>query len=114
MFYDEIAREVVPVSSEGHWFYGTSFKKTGKRYWFDSGSLKGAIYRVYSPRTVHRRKEDLQVTWNHTKAPYGFMVEYGTSRAPSHPFMRPAFDHIGEAINAGQARMAERLAEGVV
>ena len=110
----EVAQQIVPVSSEGHWFHGSSFRKHGTKYWFEPGSLKAAIYRVYSPERSSNEKKTYKVTWNHKKAPYGFMVEYGTSRAPAHAFMRPTFDHIGEAIYEGQRRMEQRLSEGVV
>jgi hypothetical protein len=39
------------------------------------------------------------------------MVEFGTARAPAHPFIRPAFSLIHEALEAGKQRMAQRLLE---
>lgn len=111
--YDSV-RDACPVSDHAHFFYGTSSKKTGQRYYFASGNLKAAIYRVYSPERSDANKKTYRISWNHQKAPYGFMVEFGTSRAPAHPFVRPAFDHIREAIAAGQNRMKQRLADGVV
>lgn len=111
--YDS-ARNACPVSNEGHFFYGSSFKKTGQRYYFAPGNLKAAIYRVYSPERSSANKKTYRISWNHQKAPYGFMVEFGTSRAPAHPFMRPAFGHIQEAIRIGQERMKQRLADGIV
>jgi HK97 gp10 family phage protein len=105
VIYDA-ARENAPVSDGAHWFHGTH-----QKYYFESGTLKASIYRVYSSERSSAERKTYKVSWNHQKAPYGFMVEFGTSRAPAHPFMRPAFDRIGEAIKAGQARMAERLSE---
>jgi HK97 gp10 family phage protein len=52
-----------------------------------------------------------RVSWNKKKAPHGHLIEFGTSRTPAYPFIRPAFDHIGRAIKAGQERMSERLGE---
>jgi len=98
-------------SEKEHYFYGTSFAKTGQRYLFQPGALRDSIYRVYSPEKSEDTKKTYRVSWNDRKAPYGHMVEYGTSRASAHPFLRPAFDHIGEAVNAGKARMAEKLSE---
>lgn len=85
-----LARIKVPVSEKGHWFHGTSFKKTGQKYWFAPGSLRNSIYQVYSKDNSNEAKATYHVSWNRTKAPYAWMVEFGTSRAPAHPFMRPA------------------------
>jgi HK97 gp10 family phage protein len=104
----------VPVSAEAHYFYGSSFKKTETKYLFQPGTLKAAVYRAYSPERSGDFVKTYRISWNHQKAPYGFMVEFGTSRAPAHPFLRPAIDHIQEAIAAGQARMAELLRDGTM
>lgn len=104
VFYEEV-RARVPVSKEGHWFYGTSYKINGQKYWFDSGSLKAAIYQVFSADNSDDEHSTYHVAWNHKTAPYGAMVEYGTSRAPAHPFVRPAFDAAAQrALKAAQAR----------
>jgi HK97 gp10 family phage protein len=114
--YDQIKEGVkpFPISEHDHYFYGTSFKKTGQRYFFKSGNLKAAIYRVYAAERSSEDSKTYRISWNDKKAPYGFMVEYGTSSAPAHPFIRPAFAYIQAAIDAGKARMAQRLADGVV
>lgn len=91
VLYDE-AKLRVPVSMGAHWFYGSSYKKTGQKYFFNSGSLKAAIYQVFSQDNSTDEKSTYHIAWNHQKVPYGFMVEFGTSRAPAHPFLRPAFD----------------------
>lgn len=91
VLYDETLTRV-PVSLKGHWFHGSSFKKTGQKYYFDSGSLKGAIYQAYSKdNSAEGKRATYHVSWNAKKAPYGHMVEFGTSRAPAKPFLRPAF-----------------------
>ena len=105
IYYDEM-RVRVPVHTKGHWFHGTSFQKNGKKYWFNAGSLKSAIYQVYSKDNSGEAKATYHVAWNHKKVPYGFMVEYGTSRTPAHPFLRPAY-----AAKHTQAESAVR--EGV-
>jgi HK97 gp10 family phage protein len=114
--YDEVRDGVkpFPISEHDHYFYGSSFKKTGQRYFFKSGNLKAAIYRVYAANRSSEDVKTYRISWNDKKAPYGFMVEYGTSSAPAHPFIRPAFAHIQKAIDAGKARMKQRLSEGVV
>jgi HK97 gp10 family phage protein len=110
VIYDEVKLNA-PESEKEHWFHGTSFKKTGQKYLFQPGTLKSSIYRVYSPEKSSDTKKTYKVSWNHTKAPYGFMVEFGTSRAPAHPFLRPAFDRVNDAIEAGKARMSEKIHE---
>lgn len=107
--YDEV-RLRCPVSEHAHFFYGRSSKKNGVRYYFEPGNLLASIYRAYSPEKSSADVKTYRVSWNHRKAPYGFMVEFGTSNAPAHPFLRPAFDRINEAISIGKAAMAQRLA----
>jgi hypothetical protein len=107
----EDARSRVRVSAKAHYFYGRSSKKNGTRYLIQPGTLKGAIYRVYSPEKSGPNLKLYRVSWNHTKAPHGAMVEFGTSSAPAYPFMRPALSRLDDAIDAGKTRMAAKLAE---
>ncbi len=76
-----------------------------------SGTLKDAIYRVYSPEKSTGTQKTYRISWNGTKAPHGQLIEFGTSRAPAYPFIRPAFGRVKDAIEAGKARMTEKLAE---
>jgi len=76
-----------------------------------SGLLYNSIYRVYSPEKSSDEAKLYRISWNKKKAPHGHLIEFGTSRAPAYPFMRPAFDRVREAIDAGKARMAERMGE---
>lgn len=105
------ARINAPQSSQEHYFYGSSYKKTGQKYLFQPGNLRKSIYWAFSSdkSTVYRKT--YRVSWNRTKVPYGYMVEFGTSRAPAHPFLRPAFSKIDEAISQGKERMKQRIAE---
>lgn len=107
----EDARSRVPVSTKAHYFYGRNSKKTGVRYLIQPGTLKAAIYRVFSPERSTPTHKLYRISWNHSKAPHGAMVEFGTSRAPAHPFMRPAVARLSDAIIAGNTRMAAKLAE---
>lgn len=75
------------------------------------GTLKDAIYRVYSKDKSTDSKKTYHVSWNKTKAPHGHLIEFGTSRAPAYPFIRPAFDHVGRAIEVGKERMAQAMDE---
>ncbi|SFB74160.1 phage protein, HK97 gp10 family [Polaromonas sp. OV174] len=95
IFYIE-SKWRAPVSDEAHFFYGKNSKKTGVRYFFKSGNLRDSIYQYYNKRLSAPGKAVYSISWNHQKAPYGSMVEYGTSRAPAHPFLRPAYDAASE------------------
>lgn len=96
-----------PDKDGGWWFYGTH-----SRYWFPAGNLRDSIYRTFSKDNSSDTKVTYHIAWNHQKAPYGFMVEYGTSRAAAHPFLRPAYDAAkGEAVRAAKYRMLQRLKE---
>lgn len=109
VLYEE-AQTRCPVSTEAHYFYGSNSKKSGVKYLFLPGTLKKSIYRAYSPEKSSQTTKTYRISWNHSDAPYGYMVEFGTSNAPAHPFLRPAFSAVNEAIAAGKARMAEKLA----
>lgn len=108
VFYEQVKRNV-PVSRKGHWFHGTSYKLNGKKYWFDSGSLKRSIYQVYSKDNSSEKRATYHIAWNHQKVPYGFMVEYGTRHTPASPFLNPAWSRRGEAEAAMQAKLKELI-----
>lgn len=110
IFYDRV-RELVPTSVKGHWFHGTSFQKYGTKYWFDAGALKASIYQVYSKDNSGQGYATYHVAWNHKKVPYGFMVEFGTSKAPAHPFIRPARDQAEKVRKAVHDRYITELKE---
>jgi HK97 gp10 family phage protein len=74
-----------------------------------TGKLFNAIYRVYSPELSSDTVKYYKVSVNKSKAPHWHLLEYGTSRAPAHPFIRPAFNRMSDAITAGQVRMQERI-----
>jgi HK97 gp10 family phage protein len=105
VLYEE-ARLRSPVSKHAHWFYGTH-----QKYFFTPGSLRNAIYQVYSEDNSQPGvKATYHISWNHQKVPYGFMVEYGTSRAPAHPFIRPAFDSAkSESLQAASNEFTTRM-----
>lgn len=106
LFYDE-ARVNAPVAEHGHWFYGTH-----QKYFFPAGTLKASIYQVFSKSKSRDAYAVYEVSWNHKKCPYGFMVEYGTSRAGARPFMRPAWVNMrGHVVEAARQRMAKLLRE---
>lgn len=103
--YDEV-RRIVPVSKHGHVFHGTH-----STYYFPAGTLKESIYQVYSHDRSKDGRATYHVSWNHKKAPYGFMVEFGTSRAPAHPFMRGAWSNVhGKLLASAKNAMSDRFA----
>ncbi|RYF02370.1 MAG: hypothetical protein EOO32_00165 [Comamonadaceae bacterium] len=90
VFYDE-TRARVPVSDFAHYFYGQYSKRTGQRYYFEPGNLRNSIYQYRLRYTDDGGRATYAIAWNHRTAPYGYMVENGTSNAPAHPFLRPAY-----------------------
>jgi HK97 gp10 family phage protein len=76
-----------------------------------TGTLYEAIYRVHSKDRSTEDRVTYQVSWNHRLAPHGHLIEFGTSRAPAYPFIRPAFARAADAVQAGLARMTERMDE---
>lgn len=76
-----------------------------------SGLLYSAIYRVYAKDKSSDTRKTYEISWNKKTAPHGHLIEFGHSKAPAYPFIRPAFDRVNDAIEAGKARMAERMTE---
>lgn len=94
----ERARINAPVSREPHYFH-----IRGKRYGpFAPGNLRDAIYQVFSESKSYKDVSTYQISWNKDKAPYGFMVELGTSKAPAHSF-------IGRSIVETRAQVREAI-----
>lgn len=74
-----------------------------------TGTLHDAIYRVYAKGKSTASHVTYEISWNKSLAPHGHFIEFGTSRVPAYPFIRPAFDHIHQAMQSGQQRMQEVL-----
>lgn len=109
VFYDEM-RARVPVSDNAHFFYGRNSRKTGVRYYFEPGNLKNSIYQYRLRYYDDGGKTTYVISWNKLKAPYGHMVEFGTSRAPAHPFLRPTYDAAqGTAVKTVKEVMAQQI-----
>lgn len=110
-----------PVSAEDHVFYGRDSVKTGVTYTFQPGNLRNSIYQAFSKDNSVEApdgysKATYHISWNHQDAPYGFMVEFGTSRAAPHPFLRPAYDAAGsDALEDAKVEYAKQMkAQGVI
>lgn len=105
----EAVKANTPRSTKGHWFHGTSFKLTGKKYWYDAGTLQRAIYQVYSKENSGVNQARYHISWNHKKVPYGHMVEYGTVKSPPVAFVRGARSKIPVALEAAKQELFNRL-----
>lgn len=77
-----------------------------------TGTLHSAVYRAFSPERSTDDVKVYHVSVNHKKAPHWHLLEYGTSHSPAHPFIRPAFDRMGYAIERGKDRMTHLLSSG--
>ena len=111
VFYDAVLA-TVPVSKKAHWFQGTKAKglkspeaKRAASYWFESGSLKGAVYQVFSKSGSSKDKAEYHVAWNHRKVPYGFMVALGTKGGAK------ANDFIGKAEKTVKQRAIDAMSK---
>lgn len=76
-----------------------------------TGTLHGAVYQFHVDQKSDANRQTYQVGINKKKAPHWHFLEFGTSRQPAYPVIRPAFDHIDAAISAGKERMAQELAK---
>lgn len=92
------ARQLVPVSTASHKFYG-SHAVYGP---YKPGTLRDSIYQVFSKDNSFRDVSVYHVSWNADKAPYGAMVEFGTSKAPAHSF-------IGAAVKETRQQVKEAM-----
>ena len=95
VYYDEVHARV-PVSTEAHIFTSRRRKDgtTGQKYLFYPGDLKRAIYQKYADDHSTTHRAVYRVSWRKGKnggVPYGYMVEYGTSKMPPRPFLRPSY-----------------------
>lgn len=116
VFYQEVKGNVREGTEAQHYFYGRAAQKAPKgskkalAYLFTKGTLKRSVYQYYNKRFSTQSKAIYSISWNHREAPYGFMVEYGTSSAKARPFLRPAFDAAQRrALQAVEARMASEV-----
>lgn len=77
-----------------------------------TGNLQNSIYQVFSKDNSTERRATYHISWNHIKAPHGYLIENGWSRAPAHPFVRPAFDsRTNAALQASKERYLSDVQE---
>lgn len=80
-----------------------------------SGRLHNSIFRYYDParssdyRKVYLVGVRMAIRNKSEGAPHWHWVEYGNSRRPANPYLRPAFDRMPQAIRVGKDAMRRRL-----
>ena len=95
IIYDR-ARLVVEDSDRTHMFH-----IRGQVYGpYAPGNLRRAIYQVFSEEKSFKDVSTYQVSWNKDKAPYGHMVETGTSTAPAYSFIGRAVIETRKEVRA--------------
>lgn len=100
VLYEEVLMRV-PVSKKVRVYKGKTYTP---------GALKASIYQVYSEDNSGPTRATYHVSWNARKAPHGHLVENGHSRAPAHPFIRPAYDAKGKvALQVADAHWSEDM-----
>lgn len=107
-FSEKVKTSVIRVGSQAaaQVFYDEAKSRVPAK----SGTLKDSIYQVFSQDNSTASKVTYHVSWNRSKAPHGHLIEFGTSRAPAHPFLRPAYEAMKkQAYEAAVEKMKERL-----
>ncbi len=99
IIYDR-ARINAPVSDASHFFH-----IRGKKYGpYAPGNLRDSIYQVFSKDKSYKDVSTYHISWNADKAPYGAMVEFGTSKAPARSF-------IGKAVTETRTQVRQAIKE---
>ena len=108
LLYDHVLLNT-PRSDKGHWFHGTSFKVNGKKYWFDSGTLRQSVYQAFATKESHPLHPVYSVGFNPRKCPYAYMVEYGTSKTRPVKFVGRVQAQFPRALDKAQSEFFNRL-----
>lgn len=102
----ERARQLAPVSKRPH-----MFTIEGRTYGpFAPGNLRDAIYQVFSKDNSFTDFSTYHVSFNKDKAPYGYAVERGTSKAPAKSFIGRAMIETRSAVRKA---MKERFIQEI-
>ena len=100
--------EAEPGKDGAHYFYG-QYQRYGP---FRPGNLRDSIYQAFSKDNSFSDVSTYHVSWNAEKAPYGGMVEFGTSRAPAKSFIGRAVKESRKEVRAAmKARFIEELSK---
>lgn len=86
----------------------------GKKQGYQPGNLQASIYYAFNDKaSVPSKQVSFSVSWNKQKAFYGAFVEFGTSKMPAYPFLRPAYDAYElAALTEANTVFMRTLAEG--
>ena len=108
MVYDR-AKQIVSaelVSKREH-----KFHIEGRVYGpFQPGTLLRSIYQAFSDDNSFKDVSTYHVSWNADKAPYGAMVEFGTSRAAAQSFIARSIKETRSEVRAAiKARFIEEV-----
>jgi len=80
--------------------------------------LNESIYRTLSKERSVNGVQVYHVGVNRQKAPHGMFLEFGTSKQPARPFIRPALPKLNIATKEAQKKISskvrEKLAKGIV
>lgn len=102
------AKLLAPVSERAHMFHGTNAVYGP----YSPGNLRDSIYHVFSKDNSFRDVSTYHVSWNADKAPYGAMVEFGTSHSPAQSFIGLAIKETRAAVRAAmKARYIEEVSK---
>ena len=83
-----------PVSEKPH-FFTIKGRKYGP---FQPGNLRDSVYQVFAQKKSFKDVSTYEVSFNRTKAPYGFMVSNGTSKTTANPFIARAVVDTRKAV----------------
>lgn len=99
IIYDRARAIAQDIRSERpHMFYGTH----GVYGPYSPGNLLNSIYQAFSEDNSHADMATYHISWNKDKAPYGFMVELGTSTSKAQSF-------IGRAVAETRTQVREAM-----
>lgn len=73
---DQLQAAVRPAAQAGAQVIYDAAKSNAERV-KKTGNLSNAVYQAYSPERSGDLKATYNVSWNHTKAPHGRLVEWG-------------------------------------
>lgn len=105
--YDR-ARQLAPVSERAHMFHGTNAVYGP----YAPGNLRNAIYQAFSKDNSYRDVSTYHISWNADKAPYGGMVEFGTSHSAAESFIGRAVAETRSTVKqVMKARYLEEVAK---
>lgn len=95
IIYDR-ARVLCPVSERPHMFHGTHAVYGP----YPPGTLRDAIYQAFSKDNSFKDVSTYHISWNARQAPYGYMVELGTSQSSAQSFIGRAISETRSAVKS--------------